>query len=188
MEILVQKVRVAFAKGIFEKTAFGGDAKAKADFNSKFILAPDHAQIAQLKKLEEDVAKEKWGAKADNELKVIRSKDVGLLHDGNTQRSDGFADMLFISARADQRPSTFNRDRSQITAEDGIIYSGCYVNLKIDVWAQDNQYGKRINATLLGVQFVSDGDSFAAGAPPATADDFADLGVDETEGDDPLFA
>ena len=35
----------------------------------------------------------------------------------------------------------------------------------------DNQYGKRINATLRGVQFVSDGEPFAGGQP-ADADEF----------------
>jgi hypothetical protein len=31
------------------------------------------------------------------------------------------------------------------------------------VWAQDNQYGKRINAALRAVQFVKDGAPFGEG-------------------------
>jgi len=46
------------------------------------------------------------------------------------------------------------------------------------LWAQDNQFGKRVNAELLGVQFVRDGEPFGGGKP-ATPEDFEDLGADE---------
>jgi hypothetical protein len=47
-------------------------------------------------------------------------------------------------------------------------YAGCYVNLLITLWVQDNSYGKRVNANLLAVQFAGDGDSF--GAPKVDID------------------
>lgn len=31
---------------------------------------------------------------------------------------------------------------------DGLVYSGCYVNARIELWAQDNANGKRVNAKL----------------------------------------
>lgn len=37
----------------------------------------------------------------------------------------------------------------------------------VEFWAQDNNYGKRVNATLLGVQFVRDGAAFAGGTTGA---------------------
>lgn len=184
--LLLRDVRLAFHKGVFEKTAFGGDPKAKADYNAKFIFAPDHPQIGELVAAEKAAAKEKWGAKAPDHLKIILAKDQGLIHDGDTQRSDGFQGNKYVSARSDARPSTYHRDRSQVTAEDGVIYSGCYVNAKFEVWAQDNAFGKRINARLLGVQFVRDGDSFSAGAPPADADDFPELDAGGDNADDPF--
>lgn len=187
-EILVLDLRLAFHKGVFEKTAFAGDAKAKADYNCKFIMPPDHPQIDAVEAMELQVAKDKWGAKAADILKIIKAKDMGALHDGDTQRSDGFAGNLYLSARSDQRPTTYDRLRKSVTAEDGVIYSGCYVNAKLLIWAQDNQYGKRINCQLLGVQFARDGDSFAAGAPPAEADDFPELSAEDAPEDDPLFS
>lgn len=55
------------------------------------------------------------------------------------------------------------------------------MNASIELWAQDNkQFGKRINAQLRGVQFLRDGDAFAAGSP-ASEDEFEDLG---DQGDD----
>jgi len=187
MELWIMGARLAFGDGIYEKKAFAGEPGGKADYNAKFILPVGHKQIGEIEKAEAQVAKDKWGAKADANLKVVKAKGRSLLKDGSTQRSDGFADNLFVSARADTRPTVVGRDRSpKQKGDNGAPYSGCYVNVKLDVWAQDNQWGQGINATLLGVQFVRDGDSFAAGAPPANPDDFPDLGV-EDDGGDSLF-
>ena len=41
-----------------------------------------------------------------------------------------------------------------MTEADNLIYSGCYVNGKVDIWGQDNKYGKRVNAKLIAVQYV----------------------------------
>ena len=65
---------------------------------------------------------------------------------------------------------------------DGRPYSGCYVNVSLDIYAQDNTYGRRINCNLSGVQFYRDGDSFEGGTP-ASPEEFEDLsdGVDDDE-------
>ncbi len=54
------------------------------------------------------------------------------------------------------------------------------MNVNIDLWCQANNFGKRINATLVGVQFAADGDAFS-GAAPASPDDF-DSVEDDGEG------
>ena len=55
------------------------------------------------------------------------------------------------------------------------------MNGVIDVWAQAHQsYGKRINATLIGVQFVKDGESFGAAAV-STANLFKPVDVELVE-------
>lgn len=67
-----------------------------------------------------------------------------------------------------------------LTARDGKPYSGCYVNATLEIWPQDNKFGRRINCNLKGLQFVKDGDAFGGGAP-ASPDDFDDLGVGEAD-------
>lgn len=178
-------LRVAFAKGLFEKTAFGGDANAKADYNTKFIFEPGSEIEKKLSAAEEAVASEKWGAKAGDILKQIRAKGHGVVNDGNTQTSAGFEGMKYVSTRSTVRPTTVDRKGNVTTIEDGIIYSGCYVLADVEVWAQDNQFGKRINAQILGVQFVADGDSFGGGAQPSAPSDFAPLDAEGDE-DDPF--
>ena len=73
-------------------------------------------------------------------------------------------------------------DRSPLTEADGVIYAGCYVNASIEFWAQDNNFGKRINAQLRGVQFNGDGDAFSAGRP-ADADEFEEVSSGTDAGD-----
>jgi hypothetical protein len=56
------------------------------------------------------------------------------------------------------------------------------VNGTVEVWAQDNKFGKGIRATLRGVQFVKDGDAFSAGTP-VSEDDFDEIEAPETADD-----
>jgi hypothetical protein len=71
-----------------------------------------------------------------------------------------------------------NKDGVQfpiLTAKDGRPYSGCFVNVKINVWAQDNSYGKAIRFAIQTVQFRAHGDAFGGGAP-ANAEGMEDMG------------
>jgi hypothetical protein len=148
------------------------------------ILPKDHPVIKQLRAAEEQVAKEKWGEKAPAILKQIRAGDKGVVHDGDSKAQyDGFEGNAFVSMRSEKRPNVYNRDGSQLTESDGVVYSGCYAHVMLEVWAQDNSYGKRINAQVTGVMFSRDGDSFGGGASPAAPDDFADLSAAEPDGD-----
>ena len=125
------------------------------------------------------VAAEKWGAKADAILKTIRAADKTCLHSGDLKANyDGFEGMMYISARNPLKPSVVDTNRSPLVAEDGRPYAGCYVNAVLELWTQDNNYGKRVNATLRGVQFYKDGESFVGGGV-ADAEDFDDLTIED---------
>jgi hypothetical protein len=166
--------RLAFTQHLFEAGTVGGEGKPAHSVT--FLIPRDHPVNAELEAAEEAVAKEKWGAKAPAILKQIRAAGKGVIKDGDLKASyAGFEGNNFVSARSDKRPNVYHSDGSQLTESDGVIYSGCYGHGIVEVWAQDNQYGKRINAQVTGVAFSRDGDSFGGGATPATADDFADL-------------
>lgn len=167
-------VRAAFTQHLFEAGTVGGEGKPA--YSMTFLLPPDHPVLAELEAAEEAVANAKWGQKAPAILKAIRAAGKGVIKDGDLKAQwAGFEGNKFVSTRSETRPNVFNRDGSQLVASDGVVYSGCYVHGTIEVWAQDNQYGKRINAQITGVMFSRDGDSFGGGATPADADDFADL-------------
>lgn len=123
--------------------------------------------------------------KKDAKLKVSASKLC--IQDGDDiyeeKEYDGYQGMWAVKAGNSKRPTVINRDKSPIIEDDDIIYAGCYVNAIISPWAQDNTWGKRINANLLGVQFVKDGEEFGD-AVTANADDFDEIDEDEDEDED----
>ena len=142
--------------------------------DSVLILEPDHPQLKLITAKMKAVAKDKWGAKAEATYTALEKTDKLALHDGDTKAQyDGVGGNFFISAAAQEsaRPTVIDQFKAPLTERDGKIYAGCYVNVSIDLWTQDNKYGKRINAQLRGIQFFRDGDAFAAGRP-ADADEF----------------
>jgi hypothetical protein len=150
----------------------------KKTFGCSFIFPADHPAKAELDAAIKAVAKEKWAAKADAELKALTASGRICLRDGNTKAYDGYADQWFVSASSKTRPQVIDRDTAPLDESSGRPYGGCYVVGSIEVWAQDNAFGKRINATLRWVQFARDGESFGGGKPISN-DEFAP--IDESE-------
>ena len=188
--ILLKNVRLAFPNLWTPRASTGKDGKpGKPKYSASFILPPDHPQIPALRALIAAAAKAKWGDKHEVVLKGLKVQDRLCLHDGVTKSQyAGFDGNMFVSSNSDNRPSVFDRTKTPLAEADGKPYAGCYVNASIDVWAQDHpQHGKRVNAQLRGVQFVRDGDAFAAGTA-ASEDEFEDLGDQGEDGDstDPL--
>lgn len=110
-----------------------------------------------------------------NHLRPAGEKLNLCLHDGDEKAEyEGFPGNFFLNAANKARPAVIDRDRSPLIQADGRPYAGCYVNAVIDIWAQDNNFGKRVNASLGGVQFLRDGDAFAGGGV-AAPDDFDDI-------------
>lgn len=173
MRIMLKDVRLAFPNIWKASAPKGGGEPA---FSASFLLPKNHPQLAELNKAIEAVAKEKWGAKADAIIKAMRASDKTCLHNGDQKAEyEGFEGNLYVSARSKVRPSVFDQLRNELSEADGKPYSGSYVNASLELWAQDNDFGKRVNAQLRGVQFLRDGDAFAGGARPAAADEFDEI-------------
>jgi Protein of unknown function (DUF2815) len=182
MRILIRDVRLAFPS-IWKATApKGGGEEA---FSASFLLPKNHPQLPEIRAAFATLAKEKWAEKGAAVLKALEAADKTALHNGDTKAEyDGFEGNFYISARSKVRPSVFDMQRQELSQADGKPYSGCYVNVSLELWPQDNSFGKRINAQLRGVQFLRDGDAFAGGAKAAGADEFDEISA---EGDgDPL--
>lgn len=172
MKLKLNKVRIAFPK-LFNAEQVNGEGKAA--FSAAFLFPKDHPQVGEIGAAMKSVATEKWGAKADEILKALRAGDKTCVHNGDAKAdTEGYAGNYFINARNAVRPLVLHKDKSVLAESDGVVYGGCYVNASLELWAQDNKFGKRINATLTGVQFHSGGDAFVAGAT-ASPDDFDDL-------------
>lgn len=172
MKVKLTNVRLAFPV-LFEARTVNGEGKPA--FSASFLLDPADPQVKALNQAIEQVAKDKWGAKAEAILKQMRAQDKVALHDGDLKANyDGFPGNLYVSARSATRPLVIDKDKSPLTEQDGKPYAGCFVNASIELWPQDNNYGKRVNASLRGVQFFRDGDAFTGGGA-ASEDEFDDI-------------
>ncbi len=180
MKLKLTNVRLAFPT-LFEAKTVNGEGKPA--FSGSFLIDPADPQVKTINAAIELVAKEKWGAKAEAMLKSMRAGDKTCLHNGDLKANyDGFPGNLYISSRNPMRPTVVAQDKTPLVEADGKPYAGCYVHAVLELWAQDNNYGKRINATLMGVQFYRDGDSFTGGGV-ASEDDFDDVTAGATADD-----
>lgn len=173
MKIKLQNVRISFPN-LFQKAVFNGE---ETKYEATFLISKE-SQADQAKLLKEAIAD-----KTKVDLKGAKlPADKICLKDGDDISYDGYAGNWSIKASSKKRPLVIDRDRSPLTADDERIYPGCYVNAIIEIWAQNNAYGKRINATLMGVQFAKDGQPFGDGGS-MRADEF-----DVVEEEDDPFA
>ena len=170
--IMLKNVRLSFPS-LFQTEKFGQEDTGK--YAATFILDKnDHAKtIERLKEKVQEGFKEL-------KVKSLPAERI-CLKDGDESGREEYEGAYIIKATTKKRPTVIDRDRTPLADEDGKPYSGCYVNAIINFWHQDNQYGKRVNANLLGVQFVKDGEAFGSG-PIDVSDEFEALETaDENE-------
>lgn len=173
--IKLVNVRASFLS-LFEAKAINGEGDPR--FSAAFPIVPGSENAKLLASTMEAVAKEKWGAKAAGILSELKAKgrtaykESPLSKDGEVY--DGFEGMHSFNASNVARVPVIDKDTTPLTAQDGRPYNGCYVDVSVDIWAQDNSWGKRINAKLRWVQFRADGDAFAGGAP-VSQDEFESI-------------
>lgn len=176
MEVKLKNVRLSmFNNSLFEKTAF--DENSEKKYRATFLIdKEDKENIKKIKEAIKAVAAEKWGKKAEGILASIEhNPNKFCFRDGETKQNlDGYPGCMFISTSSKQKVLIIDRDRSELTIEDGKPYSGCYVNASVEIWAMKEGKNQGLHASLKGVQFYKDGDAFVGGKK-AEVDDFDDL-------------
>lgn len=168
----VKNVRLSFPS-LWKKAVFDGK---EGKFEATLLL--DKADKKTRNKVRAMITQALVDAKLEGKV----DKDRMFLRDGDKSEYAGFAGNWSLKAANNVRPKIINRDKSQLSEEDGVMYAGCYVNAVISVWVQNNAYGKRVNANLLGIQFVRDGEPFSGGRA-ASDDDFDDISDDDDDDD-----
>lgn len=160
--VLVTGARASFVT-VFKPKAQAEGSEPKYSIALLLDKEQDATQIAGLKEAILMVAKAKWKDKVPKD--VVFGGGRCCLKEASSKEYDGYdEDHVFVSASSSRKIPVVGRDRMPLTEADDRPYSGCYVNCSIRLWAQDNRFGKRINAQLRAVQFVKDGEAFGAGA------------------------
>ena len=173
VQIVIRNVTIAFP-AIFEKQAVGDGEPA---YGAKFIIPPNHPQVDEIRNAIQASATGKWNDKASSVLKLLTADKKVAFVEGpylnkNGEPYAGFADAFHLSSRsATVKPSAWNSANLPTTSADGLIYSGAFVDASVEIYAQDNKWGRRINCGLRGVRFVAHGESFGGGTP-ASASEF----------------
>lgn len=189
---MLKGITLAFP-ALAEPQAFGEGEPA---YGAKFPITinGEHQKAIEAAMLAE--AKEAWKDKADSVLsmltddgkvafvkKVYKSKKTG-------EPYQGFEGAHYLSARnAKTQPTVFNEYGDELKTKGDIerhAFSGAVVNASVEIWAQDNKWGRRINCSLRGVMLTGEGENVGGGSPPASADEFADLAKAKAEAADLL--
>lgn len=169
-KIKLKNVRLSFPS-LFRMVEFGGESTGK--YEATFVLDKvEHADV--IKAIEAQI-----NELMKNDLKSKLAADKICLKDGDTLGRPEFEGKYTIKASTKKRPVVIDRDKSQLAEEDNKPYAGCYVNGILSLWAQNNQYGKRINAQLDGVQFYADGEPF--GDAGISVDEFEEYELFDTD-------
>ncbi len=190
--IMLKNVVMAFP-ALAEPQSFGEGEPA---YGAKFPITPnsEHQKAIEAAILAE--AKEAWKDKADSVLKML-VEDGKLAFTKKVYRSkktgepyQGFDGTHYLSARnAKTQPSVYNQYGEEVTGKAEIerqAFSGAVVNASIEIWAQDNKWGRRINCSLRGVMLTGEGENFGGGSSPASADEFASLAKAKADAEDIL--
>jgi len=167
--IKLNNVRLSWPS-LYETEKFKGEDTDK--YAATFIIPKDDPAAKKIKKRIDELLKE-------NKVKKMKDDKI-CLKDGDESEYEEYEDHYHIKCTNSKRPTLLDKDKTPVTKEDDIFYPGCRVNASIDLWFQDNDWGKRINANLYGVQFNKDDEPFGMGPIDAT-DDF-----DEVDDDDDI--
>jgi len=166
-KLRLTNVRLSFP-ALFRAKSFKPDQEPS--YSASFIMnkVEDADQIQEIRRVMTDVAKEKWGNNIPKGIKLC-------LRDGaepGKEDVDGYGpEVMFVSSSSRKKVPIVDGSLAPITEEEGKVYAGCYVNASVRFWAQDNEFGKRINCQLNAVQFAFDGEAFGE-APVKVEEEF----------------
>ncbi len=144
-KIILKGVRLNFPS-IFSKSIFQGKV---GKYEGTFIVDKDDEQIKEVIGKIQSIRKQ-------SKKKIAADKLC--ISDGDNTGVSALEGTYTIKASNIKQPIVLDERKQHLTQEDGKVYSGVYVNAFISLWLQDNQFGQRVNANLLGIQFVRHGD------------------------------
>jgi hypothetical protein len=189
--ILLKNVRASYPH-VLKPTKFkGADADAPASYSIKVLLPKtthDEAKKLLQRAITRVLKESNKGEPIGRDRRFLQDGDPGEEDIGNPEEKGCWV----VSARESKRPIVIDNRKDPRTGKPRRldpnderdaerIYGGCYVNVMIRPWFQNNAYGKRVNAGLSVVQFVRDGEPFGTGR---ISDDTVDSRFDvEDEGE-----
>ena len=155
--ITLPNVRISYPH-LFKATDYQNNKDFK--YQATAIFGPEHEKLKEkilvyIKKL---IRKEKASNPDWADVDELSSEYL-FLRQGNDESTvrERYKDKWIVVASNKYKPVVVDRKKNHIKENEGCPISGDYVNMNITLWLQSNEHGKRVNANVVGVQFVKSG-------------------------------
>lgn len=184
--IQLRNVRLSYAN-IWRPVAPANDQKAEPKFSTAILIdkrdKKNMGMLSKAIKAATEEGKAKLGRINPKKFdKGVRDGDDKFVGDDEDAILDGYEGMWYINAKAGENypPQIVDNRRREITDESK-VYSGCYANVFVELFAYNSQGNQGIGFGLLGIQKVADGDPLGS---TFSADMFDEFEADYEEDDD----
>ena len=155
MKLVLNNVRLSYANVWEPKVMNDGEAPK---YSSALIMDPKtkdgKVNIAKLEKavnwLMQEAKTTKFGGK-------IPAKWSNPLHEGDEDKV-GYAGMLYVNAKSSIKPTIVDKGVNPIL-DQSEVYSGCYANVSISLYAFARQGNNGVGVGLGHIQKIADGES-----------------------------
>ena len=161
---------------LFEKWDSKGDEK-KARYSATGILDKDEhkEEIDYLNARLTEMQKTKWKKRLPAAMLALRDGDP-------TNKDEYQGKMILVCSDKKLEPILKSRDgKREVREKDDLLYAGAKVNIRFNFWIQDNEHGQRVNASLVGVQFMDHGEKFSTINRVSDDEAFDDEGGDASD-------
>ncbi len=179
-------VRLSFPHIAAPQPRKPGDSPNKEpSYSAAFLMTPDHPGFARFMEVVQQMATEKWGAKAGGVLQIVwQDNKKRCMGQGNEKINkltlkpyDGYEGMLYITAGRKTQPQLIDLQGNGIDPTNTMVcqtvarglYPGCMVNAAIKPWMQENEHGFGVRCDLIAVQFHKDNTPFGEAINDASA-------------------
>jgi hypothetical protein len=173
--------RCSFPNIIDPQTRVNDKGEPVSSYNCDLILPPSDPGFAKFMQTYAAMATEKWKENAQAAMQRIQMDRKTRCYGQGAEKVSaktfqvhpGYQDMVFISARNPRQPQIIDVDGKPVDPTNTMliravaakVYGGCYVNVVIKPWLQQNAQGIGVRCDLVAIQFARDGEPF--GAAPA---------------------
>ena len=183
--VLVENVRLSYPHALVPQSGGVDKVTGKAippSYSATGLLdKKTHGQAMRLlKRLIDEILAEK---------KVSVKADFKFLRDGNASGKDDYLNQWTVSAREKETRPPSVRDvdgRTKLGKSDAEkLYGGCWGNILLKPWFQNNSLGKRVNANLIAIQIIpaKGRDNTALGEATRPSEDEIDETFDDYSSD-----
>lgn len=180
--IFFSNVRLSFPQLAQPRASAEG---AIPKYSGAFLMEPTHPNIPEFMKQYGELALAKWNQHATQVMQLIQNErklrcygpGEENVNSKTFQVYDGYPGMFVISANRENMPQMIKPDGTGVDPLNTMecqqmarsLYAGCYVNVALRPWLQDNKHGRGVRCDLVAVQFAGDGVPFGEGATDASA-------------------